>query len=108
MFVKVTSDCLFAKLTSARPPLQPEFNFSTNEHIQILLLAKFPRSLLSKEQPKVTWIFGPKMAKNRSCDGITNHPGTCFIHVFEYYKSAKAQNALKNHNLSGRLIVVLS
>ena len=28
MFVKVTSGCLFAKLTSAWLPLQPEFNYS--------------------------------------------------------------------------------
>jgi len=63
------------------------------QHIQILLLAKFPRSLLSKEIPKVMWIFGPKMAKNRRWDGIANRPGSCFIHVFEYYEPSKAQNA---------------
>ena len=31
MFVKVTSGCLFAKLTSAWLPLQPEFNYSIDE-----------------------------------------------------------------------------
>ena len=52
------------------------------KHIQILLLGPFGLSLLSKEIPKVMWIFSPKMAKNRSRDGIINRPGSWFIHVF--------------------------
>lgn len=34
MFVRVTSGCSFAKLTSAWPPIQPEFNFSTNDTLK--------------------------------------------------------------------------
>ena len=37
MFVKVTSGCLFAKLTSAWLPLQPEFNYSIDVLILVFL-----------------------------------------------------------------------
>ena len=36
MFVKVTSGCLFAKLTSAWLPLQPEFNYSIDAIIKFI------------------------------------------------------------------------